>query len=35
MAWHNNLTIRFVEVSKFPSSLDLALEINFEKKLKH
>ena len=32
MTWHNNLTILFAEVSKFPSSLDLALETNFQNK---
>ena len=31
ITWHNNLTMLFAEVSKFPSSLDLAFEINFLK----
>ena len=30
MTLHNNLTILFAEVSKFPSSLDLALKTNFQ-----
>ena len=32
MTRHNNLTILFAEVSKFRSSLDLALETNFQNK---
>ena len=32
MTRHNNLTILFAEVSKFCSSLDLALETNFQNK---
>ena len=34
MTWHNSLTILFAEVSKFLSSLDLALETNFQNKAK-
>ena len=32
MTWHNNTAILFAEVSKFPSSLDFALETNFQNK---
>ena len=34
MTWLNNLTILFAEISKFSSSIDLALETNFQNKCK-
>ena len=31
--WHSNITMPLEGVSKFPSSLDLALETNFQNKV--
>ena len=33
MTLHNNLTMVFAEVSKFPSGLDLAFETTFQNKV--
>ena len=33
LTWHNNLTTLVAGVSKFPFSLDLAFEINFQNKV--